>query len=340
MDLNKKTKLIILLISGIVFNYFTYICYNSRFISSNCRINLNYNNESDLEDLEISSISETIHIDGNSGWVAFKAAGNCTGNGTYYDPYLIEDLIIDTGGFGIGILIENSDFYFRIENCTIYNSGGVLNAGIHLLDVINGQLIDNNCSNNWAGIYLRSCSNSNISGNIVNDNNDGIASIASDRTTISDNSANNNIRGGIFIYGGDDIMVLRNIANGNDKGISLFFNNDNTTVSSNKAYNNSFGIHLEKSNNTIISDNTAINNSYGIYLEKSNFNNISRNNLMGNENCIYEDNCKGNIFEDNEYCDYKEDYEEVPGYNLYLLLGFLFVVVIIISKKNREISKI
>ena len=61
--------------------------------------------------MNISAVSGKIHIDGNSGWDAFKAAGNCTGNGTYSMPYVIEDLVIGDGGLGSCILIENSDVY-------------------------------------------------------------------------------------------------------------------------------------------------------------------------------------------------------------------------------------
>ena len=67
-----------------------------------------------------SMISGKIHI--NNNWSAAKAAGICTGNGTYSEPYIIEDLEIDAGGSGSGILIENSDVYVKIENCTVSDS--------------------------------------------------------------------------------------------------------------------------------------------------------------------------------------------------------------------------
>ena len=58
-------------------------------------------------------------------------------------------MVIDAGGSVSGILIENSNVYFTIENCTAYNSGpGLYNAGIKLSNAINGQLINNDCSTN------------------------------------------------------------------------------------------------------------------------------------------------------------------------------------------------
>ncbi|MFX0142160.1 MAG: hypothetical protein ACFFDN_51455 [Candidatus Hodarchaeota archaeon] len=51
------------------------------------------------------AVSGKIHIDNN--WTAAKSAGICTGNGTYSEPYVIDDFIIDGGGSGSCILIEN-----------------------------------------------------------------------------------------------------------------------------------------------------------------------------------------------------------------------------------------
>jgi hypothetical protein len=62
-----------------------------------------------------------IHINGN--WTDVKTVGICSGGGTYSDPYVIEDLIIDGGALGYYILIENSDVHFIIRNCSFTNGG-------------------------------------------------------------------------------------------------------------------------------------------------------------------------------------------------------------------------
>ena len=146
MRSNRKTKTIILIILGIFFVFSPIITTNFNLKNSEFSDGISLD-----ENLKISKISGKIHIDGNSGWDAFKTAGNCTGNGTYSEPYVIEDLEIDGGGSGSCILIENSDVYFRIENCTVYNSGGDPDAGILISHVNNSQLIGNNASNN--GVY-------------------------------------------------------------------------------------------------------------------------------------------------------------------------------------------
>jgi len=91
---------------------------------------------------------DTIHIDGNQGWLDFKNDGNCTGSGFYNDPYVIEDIEIDGGGMGNCVLIESSNLFFRIENCTLTNA----EYGIKLINVSRGTLRNNTCSTNDYGI--------------------------------------------------------------------------------------------------------------------------------------------------------------------------------------------
>lgn len=162
-------------------------------ISPLININLNFyegvNEEinSDREKLKNSVISGTIHIDNN--WTAAKAAGICIGSGTYSDPYIIKDLVIDGGYWDSCILIENSDVYFRIENCLLNNSGdSCYEAGIELSQVNNSQIINNTfCSNN-VGISLVNSNNNTISGNNLLTNRRGICLEDSNDNIISRNN--------------------------------------------------------------------------------------------------------------------------------------------------------
>ena len=133
-------KLIVLTTIGICFFGFAL----SPIINNNFEVEIGdrYN-----ENLKTLKISGPIHIDDNNpsiNWSVAKSAGICTGNGTYSNPYVIEDLVINAGGSGNGIWIENSDVYFIIENCTLFNSGGgTYYAGIKLVYVKNSQLTNN-----------------------------------------------------------------------------------------------------------------------------------------------------------------------------------------------------
>ena len=55
--------------------------------------------------LKSSANSDRIHI--NNNWTDTKTAGICTGDGTEFNPYTLKNLIIDAGGIGIAINIEN-----------------------------------------------------------------------------------------------------------------------------------------------------------------------------------------------------------------------------------------
>jgi len=215
------------------------------------------------KNLEISKISGKIFISGNSGWVAFRNDGNCTGSGTYSDPYVIEDLVIDSGGSGSCILIEYSNVYFKIENCTLYNSGQ-LNSGVKLINVINGQIIDNNCSFNWFGINLElNSENNHIQGNVVN----------------------NNLDDGINFYGSSYNYIRENSINYNGRaGINLAIHSNYNEVFNNTINSNEPGIIIGSSKGNVITENIITNNLWcGIYLnEQSSCNKVSNNHFSGN----------------------------------------------------------
>ena len=223
MKSKSKIKVIIITL-GIIFALFSLITTN---LNSNVG-NLAYSDDTNLDNknLKLSKVSGKIHIINNSGWVAFRSAGNCTGQGTYSDSYVIEDLVIDGGGSGSCIWIEDSNVYFKIENCTVYNSGGSSgNAGIRLSKVNNSQLINNNCSSNHLGIYLDSSNNNTISGNIANNNGGdidgfGIYLYSSNNNTISGNTANNNTNFGIFLGESNYNIVSGNTLIGNNECIA------------------------------------------------------------------------------------------------------------------------
>ncbi len=305
MKSKAKSKTIILLTIGILFALSPIINNNLSYITDNSNKSLDYND--DRDNLKISAISRKIHIDGNSGWVDFRNDGNCTGNGTYSEPYVIEDLIIDANNSGSCILIENSNVCFKIENCTLYNSGGgYSNAGIKLNNITRGKLVINNCTANNYGIYLDNDSDNNtISGNTVNDNDYGIfLDIDSDNNTITGNTANNNNHWGMYLALCYHNIISGNTANNNSRGIFLAVSAYNI-ISGNTANNNSFcGIEIYHSDFNTVSGNTINDNINGIYLDNSRYNTVSGNTLIGNNECIVEENCQGNTFSDNGDCTY------------------------------------
>ena len=129
-----------------------------------------------INDLQSSANSGKIHI--NNNWTATKTAGICTGEGTESNPYLLENLVINAGGVGHAIQIENTTQYFEIINCTLFNSGlGFDDSGISLLNVSNGRIINNTMYGNNHGMSIDLCLNLKIVKNKMINNDYGLGMI-------------------------------------------------------------------------------------------------------------------------------------------------------------------
>jgi len=270
MKLITKTKILILIFVGIIFAFSpiinNWLKFNTGFdektSENNDIINL------DNKNLQISAVSGKIHIDNN--WSAAKSVGICTGQGTYSDPYVIKNLVINSKGLGNCIWIENSAVYFKIENCKLYNSGENY-AGIELSSVNNSQIIHINCSSNDYGIRLMECNYNTISGNIVN----------------------YNTKYGIYLSRSENNTISGNIVNYNTKyGIYLIFSENNTISENMVNYNTFYGIYLDVSYYNNIFGNTISNNKIGMKIIKTVYaywipgchdNTISGNNVYSNK---------------------------------------------------------
>jgi len=221
---------------------------------------------------------KTIYLDGNIDWYFFKNFGNCIGFGNLTDPYVIKDFEIANEPSKSCILIENSDVYFKIENCTFYNSY----KGIELVNVKNALLHDNNCSNNSYGISITNCTYVNTTKNIINFNDEyGINLNNSDNNTISGNTVSNNTYG-IESDTSNNNTISGNTIYNNGVGIYLSYTN-NSSVSGNTIYNNDYGIALSGANdNTISGNNATYNQWFGILLQLSNYSTIIHNTINNN----------------------------------------------------------
>lgn len=261
MNLKLKTKVIILMSIGFNFILLPIICYNINIDGDTI-----YKVSSTNKSLKTSELSGKIFINGTSDWVDFKNAGNCSGEGTYSDPYVIEDLIINGGSIGSCIQIENSDAYFRIENCTLYNSGENFfnyDAGIRLTNVSNGYLIKNNCSKNFCGILYFGNNNSIFQNSIVNNQ---IGIFGSGECIISKNNITNNLYGILGHYYMN--ISLNNVDYNKGCGIYLTWGFNNSVTYNSVKYNDGIGIFLDEANyNTISYNNCSNNKGNGIHLE-------------------------------------------------------------------------
>ncbi|MFX1497101.1 MAG: nitrous oxide reductase family maturation protein NosD [Promethearchaeota archaeon] len=243
-----------------------------------------------------------IHIT-NINWTIANQSDWCSGSGTWSDPFLIENMIINATNspIGSGIFIENSkNIHFEIINVTIFgstygiklentNNGTIINSilsdnigsGISMKNCVNNTILRNKLINNGVyGINLTSkCNNNKILENTIK--NDGtnlqdtgiyLGSYCDDNDIMGNWIYDNSVYGinienyceGTLIYNN----IIKNIATSQqDYGIRLHNDCHQSTISLNIIENiNLYGIYIVTSDQNSITDNQIIDCSYGMYM--------------------------------------------------------------------------
>ena len=255
-------------------------------------------------------------------WEQAESLFWCSGQGTQSSPYVIQDIIIN-GGMDSGIEIRNSNAYFKIINCEIYNMGDDFeDAGIKLNNTQNGQIIDSIISNNnFYGILLDNSHHNRVEDNTLESNNmEGLILVESNYNTLSGNTFRDNSVGGLYIS-----RSVHNKITGNLFDANL----DN-------------GIHLDSSHYNTITGNTIKNQSnIGILLEISNYNTELGNNFVNNGKDIEEIDSSGYIFEEENGDDDDDDddtkEEAILGFNLYILVSMIGIISVLLIKRRCKL---
>ena len=281
-------------------------------------------------------VSHIIHVDGNADFYQTAVVQNFTGNGTYGNPYIIENYEI-IASIGHGIHIQNTDVYFIIRNVGVSNGRSNNYFGFYLANVTNGKLENNTANNNLYGFLLKDSYNNTLEGNIAMDNLNGITLNSSNYNTLTYNNVTNNRHGlslvsshnnslkgnevtdntylGVYLDSSNSNIIMDNTATGNLNGFTLISSNNNTITNNTANNNDQHGFRLWYSNNNILTDNIANNNlKYGIYLEESDFNEISGN--------ILENNGLGSIY---EKVSEEKDFPDI------FLISAIIVVIAVVS---------
>ncbi|MFX1445085.1 MAG: right-handed parallel beta-helix repeat-containing protein [Promethearchaeota archaeon] len=198
--------------------------------------------------LKISSNGQIIII--NSNYELNQTASS--GNGTLANPYIIRDKKIDANGNTYGILINNTNKFFSLINCTVFNAS----YGLFIHNVSKGKVYD--CyfrDNSIAGIKLFNCSKNAINYNYIYSNNHyGIVFNRSNNNEISGNYLWDNQHSGIYLNCSNYNNITSNLLTNHDNAIYLL-NSNHSYI----AYN--FG---SSNNHTIVQincvDNTLVKN--------------------------------------------------------------------------------
>ena len=233
------------------------------------------------------------------------------GSGTWADPYIFRNLLINGGSTNNCFSITNTTKPFIIENCSLSVIDGVpydiifdnvSNAlifnntclgqsyyGIALAGCINDTFIENTVSRGTqAGIYVATSRNNSLIGNVItgDDSYVGIYLFQSDNNSLLQNTCPDCDYEGIFVGQSSNSTLSGNICYGNlDAGIDLD-TSDNCTISGNTCTNNqNCGIAVINCvNDTLVgnqcpgTENSDYSSLQGINLVASSFNTISINN--------------------------------------------------------------
>lgn len=120
------------------------------------------------------------------------------GNGTWQDPYIIEDKVIDGLNGSHCISIMNTDKYFILENCTIYNAS----IGIYLGNVSNCLFSGNKINNlQLTGLYLNNSVNNTLVSNEISSSTIALEFFESSNNSIYNNNFHSNLFSGIYLEG-------------------------------------------------------------------------------------------------------------------------------------------
>jgi len=119
-------------------------------------------------------LPKSLYIEGNDEFIRFVKQYQFKGEGTWDNPYIIEDLNIDPDTKTSCIAIENVDVWFVIRHCYFRNAIinqqplGIygLSAGIRLINVKHAIIYNNYFVHNSYGILLYNSAYNTVYGNV------------------------------------------------------------------------------------------------------------------------------------------------------------------------------
>lgn len=262
----------------------------------------------------------------SSNWESFALAHigdswftNATG--TEGDPYIIDDVVINSGINCISI--QNSRANFTIKNSEFTNS--YPGQGIRLINVSYGHIENNNIAYNFKGMRLIDSNEILIAGNIFNIDNEqgillenshdniifgntlinneyGIVCDDSNGNIISNNDITNNRYGGLALYESSNNTVEGNTIKNNGKfneygnvvageGLVVGYRSSHNKILENNFSDNKYcgiGLSRDSGNTTVIGNNFDNNSMCAINLEETTNNNITAN-IMSDSGITFEE---------------------------------------------------
>jgi parallel beta-helix repeat protein len=281
---NKKqfSVLIFIILMGVTILGYNNITYPQSHKDKNLKIDLLNKRDLNLKDAGTWEISPLI-IGGNLGWEILASTYEwCSGNGSWQNPYRIENVTIkgqEPSDYCLEII--SSTVYFKVVNCKFYNSSFTsTHGGIHFDNVENGFILNSNFSLNSRSLHLENSNNNTFQGNNLEQNN-GFRLEYSENNTIIKNVIKK-MGSGIHTYRSHKNKIISNNISESHDSIWMHRSNENNITGNKLEYNSGHGIELRNSDFAFISYNIVENNDLGITLSECLNVSILRNNINNN----------------------------------------------------------
>ncbi|MHA2295870.1 MAG: right-handed parallel beta-helix repeat-containing protein [Candidatus Hodarchaeales archaeon] len=179
-----------------------------------------------------------------------------TGNGSWSNPYVVEDYVINGSDYEYTCIIENTRDYIIIRNCTFYNANFY---GIKVINCTNVIFLNNEITDTGIGVYVYDSDNITIADNTIARNEDGIwFEDSCENNTIAGNKVSSNDQSGITLD-----MDNRRDVNNTLITLNVIKNNQYVAV---EIINCDFRSNYIDAGVTYIYDNQLWNNTYSIIM--------------------------------------------------------------------------
>ena len=247
---------------------------------------------------------QSFHVKTSSGSQVISINGNyelnqtsTSGNGTESNPYIIEGLTINGNGSLYCILINNTNKFFIVRDCTLFNS----TFGLYLNNVSNGEVFNNYIFSNFNAGLLIDGSNNN--------------------TVLFNNVYSNRLYGCLMHNCNFTQIIGNSFWNNNYTSIFLNYSHFNE-IYINEINNHQFALILQRSNYSSVVSNHGINNNYGIKQIECN-GNVLEGNLFRELSSTR-----------SSASDAKNGKHKIDFTFILLVVIFSFVLYFFLSKKN------
>ena len=224
----------------------------------------------------------SITISGDDDLIEKSIAYGWPGSGSETDPFLISDIILETGGNLTGLHIDSTGSHIVLESITVMNASGQGNsvspgAGIDIRGSRNITIRKCDLTKNTVGLWIEGSASIDIRNTSAENCTTGAVLRSCSGIDVRDCELHYNSAYGIRLFGSHHCNISNSRAFHNDLGMDLTVSNNNRIFHNNCSWNDDHGVRLSGSLNNTVENNTMIGNDDGVHILSGRYHNVSYN---------------------------------------------------------------